>query len=252
MKWYILLFTLVSMGVVSAQNGSLGNWPRVLLLVWVVASLVALYSLFILLYFHHPHRVIHSHVKRVLSKNKEKVKLDEETGEEVQQSLVAVKKKGFNLRRLLRRETDNDIEEEKIRGAVDDLLRENDVNKVDHNSLHEDVYKLHDDFKQNVDPVLNEEVKRVLRITDKLLGKLSESEIEDFVSSSEFDNYKKVMRKAYQPLRPDLDALNKFEKVLVLLERKIITMEEARKMLHLPVKNISQKKIQPLSEKEVL
>jgi hypothetical protein len=250
MKWYILLFTLVSMGVVSAQNGSLGNWPRVLLLVWVVASLVALYSLFLLLYTHHSHKGIHSHVKKVLGKKKKK--LDEETGEEVQQSLVAAKKKGFSLGRFLRRETDKDIEEEKIRGAVDDLLRENEANKLDHDSLHEDMYKLHDDFRQNVDPVLNEEVKRVLRITDKLLGKLSESEIEDFVSSSEFDNYKKVMRKVYRPLRPDLDALNKFEKVLVLLERKIITIEEARKMLHLPAKNISQKKVQPLSEKDSL
>ena len=44
-------------------------------------------------------------------------------------------------------------------------------------------------------PLLDDEIKKVLEITDNLLGKLPEEIIDEFVKSKDFELYEKIIRK---------------------------------------------------------
>lgn len=116
-----------------------------------------------------------------------------------------------------------------------------------------ELLKLKDDIKQEYPKLLDEDVKRVLRITDDLLGKMPEEMVNSFVHSPDFEVYKKVLKKVHEPLKtaPQGD-LEKLEKVVSLLEKGAITGDEARAMLGLPVRHLHAQKIEKKDKGQVL
>ena len=103
--------------------------------------------------------------------------------------------------------------------------------------------KLRVEIKEEIPRVLTEDVKKVLLLTDTLLGKMSEDLVDEFVHSKEFEIYKKVMKKVHRPLRRNKEGVEKLDKILTLYERKVITLDEARQMLGLPLRRKSQRQI---------
>jgi len=136
---------------------------------------------------------------------------------------------------------------------VDDLFRSSVESNVKEEEVDEDIfYELMEEMRCSVPKVLDKDVKKVLRALDEVLGKVPEELLDDFVFSENYELYKKVMKKAHEPIKTDKDMVNKVEKVLVLLERRVITANEARKMLGLPVRRIKPKEIPSQTKGEVL
>ena len=111
---------------------------------------------------------------------------------------------------------------------------------------------LKEDIKQEFPKVLDEEVRKVLRITDDLLGKMPENLVDQFIHSPDFEIYKKVLKKVHEPLQENKNELEKLEKILSLLEKGLITGDEARRMLGLPVQSLHAQKIEKKDKGEVL
>ncbi len=116
----------------------------------------------------------------------------------------------------------------------------------------EELLKLKEEIKSEYPKILEEEVKKVLRVTDDLLGQMSEEKVNAFVLSPEFETYKKVMKKVHEPLKEDKKVLEILDKVLDLFEKGLIEADEARKMLGLPIWNISPVKVEKKDKGEVL
>lgn len=96
-----------------------------------------------------------------------------------------------------------------------------------------DIKELKEELKEEMPKILNDDVKRVLKLTDEMLGKMPENNINDFVNSPDFETYKKVMKKVYEPMQKDNNLLERIDKVITLLQKGIINKEEARKLLGL-------------------
>ena len=80
------------------------------------------------------------------------------------------------------------------------LFKEKDTTKTEsfekHSYPNENHKKIADDeIVQHEEPVLDEDVRKLLAITDELLGKLPEEVIEEFASSDDFALYQRVMNK---------------------------------------------------------
>jgi len=116
----------------------------------------------------------------------------------------------------------------------------------------EELLKIKEDIKQEYPKLLDEDVKRVLRVTDDLLGQMPENVVDTFVHSPDFELYKKVMKKVHEPLKPHTEGLEKLEKVLDLLEKGAITGDDARNMLNLPVRHLQAQKIEKKNKEQVL
>lgn len=116
----------------------------------------------------------------------------------------------------------------------------------------EELLKIKEDIKTEYPKLLDEDVKRVLRVTDDLLGQMPETVVDSFVHSPDFDLYKKVMKKVHEPLKPHTEELEKLENVVGLLEKGAITGDEARNMLGLPVRDIRVQKIEKKDKEQVL
>ncbi len=112
--------------------------------------------------------------------------------------------------------------------------------------------QLKEEIKDDLPKILTEDVKRVLRVTDDLLGKMPEDMVDEFVHSPDFETYKKVMKRIQQPLKKDKGGAQKMEKVLTLLERKVIDMDEARSMLGLAVRKPRAQSVEKKTKKDVL
>lgn len=98
-------------------------------------------------------------------------------------------------------------------------------------------------------PVVKDEVKKVLRITDDLLGKLPPEEAKKFVNSPDFKLYQRVMNDIYDPTAKDHE---KIKKTAELLKKKVIDEDEAREHLGLKPKIIKPQKIKKASKEEIL
>jgi hypothetical protein len=120
--------------------------------------------------------------------------------------------------------------------------------------IKEELEEIKEEIKQDAPGNLKEDVRKVLRITDDLLGKMEGSKLDAFVNSQDFDLYKKIMKKVYDPVKEDTELVNKLEKVMALFERKVVDKDEARKMLGLAEKKKEElpKKIVKMDKKQVL
>src|SRR3989344_4588025 len=117
----------------------------------------------------------------------------------------------------------------KIEDTVDEqeiLQRKND-----------ELMSLKEDILHEYPKVLDEDVKRVLQITDDLLGEIPEDKVDTFVHSPDFEVYKKVMKKVHEPLHENKEGLEKIQKVLELFEKGVVDGDEARRLLGLPVRH---------------
>lgn len=151
-------------------------------------------------------------------------------------------------------------EEEKLTEDLKDRLEQNKGNKEkiqkDMDQLYnlkkkeEKFLELKNEFKEEVPKILTDDVKKVLKTTDELLGELPEEKVKDFVKSSNFKQYKKVMKKVHDPLKKDRKAIKKLDKIITLFEKGAITKEEARQMLGL--EKFDPKKLDKLDKKEIL
>jgi hypothetical protein len=110
-------------------------------------------------------------------------------------------------------------------------------------SIHDEISRLREDLDEQKPMVLKKEVKNVLLMTDGLLGELSPARVKGFVESKDFNVYKRVMKKVYEPVAADDDKKKMIERVVMLLERKVIDVKEARKLLNLHERSIEPKKI---------
>jgi hypothetical protein len=100
--------------------------------------------------------------------------------------------------------------------------------------------------------VLKEDVKKVLKTTDQLLGEMPDEQIYEFVHSEEFGEYKKVMKKVYDPVAENKNAVEKLDKVLNLYQKDVIDISEARKMLGLPIRTVNPRSVGKKTKEEVL
>ena len=116
----------------------------------------------------------------------------------------------------------------------------------------EELLKLKADIMQEYPRILEEDVKKVLRITDDLLGEMPEEKLNSFVHSPDFETYKMVMKKIYEPLQENKSALEKLAKVLDLFQKGVIDGDEARKMLDLPVRHLRVLKVEKKDKGQVL
>lgn len=116
----------------------------------------------------------------------------------------------------------------------------------------DELLSLKQDILHEFPKVLDEDVRRVLKITDDLLGEIPEQKIETFVHSPDFEVYKKVMKKVSEPLHENTEGVEKMQKVLDLFEKGVIDIDEARKMLGLSIRHIHIVKTQKKDKDEVL
>lgn len=97
---------------------------------------------------------------------------------------------------LAKRATELIKKEKELKKEIDNLYKDSVV--VDNlRELMDNKHSAYKEFKTKVkthDKELNE-IKKVLKITDNLLEKLPEEEIEKFVKSKKFRTYKKVIEK---------------------------------------------------------
>ena len=146
-----------------------------------------------------------------------------------------------HLRSLSERERDD---REELQKVIDEAYALRDKE--------EKMVQLKDDIKQEMPKILTDDVKRVLRVTDDLLGQMPEDVVEKFVHSPDFELYKKVMKKVHEPLQNNEDELQKLDKVLTLLHTQVIDADEARKMLGLSIRHLEAKKVEKMDKKGVL
>ncbi|MFH1971905.1 MAG: hypothetical protein ABIJ18_00330 [archaeon] len=151
-------------------------------------------------------------------------------------------------------------EEERIENHFRNILRDKDKSKdelqkdideaMDLKEREEQFMEIKKEIKEEVPKILTEEVKRVLRVTDDLLGKMPENMLEEFVHSADFGTYKKVMKKVHEPVKENDKAIDKMDKVLTLLEKDVISKDEARRMLGFS--KFSSHKVEKTDKKNML
>ncbi len=116
----------------------------------------------------------------------------------------------------------------------------------------EQLMSLKEDILHEYPKVLDEEVRRVLKVTDDLLGEIPEDKVTTFVNSPDFEVYKKVMKKVHEPLHENTEDIEKMKKVLDLFERGVVDGDEARKLLGLPVRHVHIVKTEKKDKEQVL
>ncbi|MBT3985284.1 hypothetical protein HOD38_01025 [archaeon] len=151
-------------------------------------------------------------------------------------------------------------EEEKIESRVKDMMKVKETNKEKLQEYIDDAYdlkkreekflELKKEIKEEMPKVLTVDVKKVLRLTDDLLGKMPEDIVEEFVKSPDFKVYKKVMKKVHEPLKEHNHDVERLDKVLSLMEKGVLSKSEARKMLGFS--EFRPKKIEKLDKKKLL
>ncbi len=243
MRWFIIFFSIALLGIVLAEDveiqvespvtrtyegseeGFSFSWEYILISLGVV---IFVFCLFLFLR---------------LRRKKKQVKKST--------------KKGFSFFSFFKRD-----KEERILGIIEKYSRQEVQDKkrlqdaIDEaytlQDKQEELLKIKEDIKQEYPKLLDEDVKRVLKVTDDLLGQMPETVVDSFVHSPDFDLYKKVMKKVHEPLKPHTEELEKLEKVLDLLEKGAITGDEARNMLGLPVRYLQAQKIEKKDKEQVL
>ena len=111
---------------------------------------------------------------------------------------------------------------------------------------------LKDDIVHEYPKVLDEDVRKVLKVTDDLLGELPDDKVDTFVHSADFETYKKVMKKVHEPLYQNKGEVEKVQKILELFDKGVIDADEARKMLGLPVRHVHIVKTEKKDKAQVL
>ena len=112
--------------------------------------------------------------------------------------------------------------------------------------------RLKEDILHEFPKVLDQDVKRVLKITDDLLAKIPSDKADAFVHSADFELYKKVMKKVHEPLHESKEELERVSKILDLFEKGVIDSDEVRKLLGLPVRHLHVMKVEKKDKREVL
>jgi hypothetical protein len=132
----------------------------------------------------------------------------------------------------------------------------NPVNGGENNASSKDIEiemeKIKIEIMEEYPKVLKEDVKKVLKTTDHLLGEMSDEQVYEFVHSEEFAKYKSILKKAYEPLKENKNEVEKLDKVLSLFKKGLIDSNEVRKMLGLPIRNVQPREVKKESKDVVL